>query len=316
MMIERMEFLIKMRNWREENQSIWIEMPEAFHFKVNLDYLERNSNECMYEIENDTITRVIVIHDVRTLVRITASDTNYLHVAFLAGTTPKSLKEKEALVGYICEWFDLDNNLTAFYEMGYQDPLLRQPIESFYGLRNVGLPDLFEALCWGVLGQQINLKYAYTLKRQFVEKFGEALDYNGKKYWIFPSFSKIATLTTEDMADIKMTTKKSEYIIGIAKLMRDGELTKERLLKMNDFEQAEKELIRIRGVGPWTANYVLMRCLRYPTAFPIDDVGLINAIKLQMGMNRKPTKEEIRAVSSGWKDWEAYATFYLWRLLY
>ncbi len=59
-----------------------------------------------------------------------------------------------------------------------------------------------------------------------------------------------------------------------------------------------------------------MRCLRYPDAFPIDDAGLINAIKLVTEMERKPTKEEIRELTSEWKNWESYATFYLWRMLY
>ncbi|TNF64297.1 DNA-3-methyladenine glycosylase, partial [Streptococcus salivarius] len=81
----------------------------------------------------------------------------------------------------------------------------------------------------------------------------------------------------------KMTVKKSEYIIGIARLMACGELSKEQLMKMN-FKEAEKSLIKIRGIGPWTANYVLMRCLMFQTAFPIDDVGLINSIKTLRNM--------------------------------
>lgn len=305
-----------MRAWKEEDQDILIETPEAFDFKVNLDYLLRDPNECMYEIEDHLITRVIEVNNVCILARISERDKKCLCVEFLGETKPKSLVDKEAVVRYICEWFDLDNDLTLFYEMGYQDPLLKQPIEQFYGLRTIGIDDLFEALCWGVLGQQINLKFAYTLKRQFVEKFGKSLDYNDKKYWIFPSFEEIAVLTPEDMADIKMTRKKSEYIIDIAKLMKSGHLSKEKMLGFDDFNQAEKELIKIRGIGPWTANYVLMRCLRYPTAFPIDDVGLINAIKFLKGMERKPTKEEIRLLASKWKNWESYATFYLWRTLY
>ncbi|MEI3605327.1 DNA-3-methyladenine glycosylase [Pseudogracilibacillus sp. SE30717A] len=305
-----------MRLWEEKKNHILIKVPEAFDFKVNLDYLQREQNECMYEIEDDKITRIIEVNHVRTLVRISAADNDYLDVEFLANTKPDLLEYKEAVVRYICEWFDLDNDIMPFYKMGFQDSLLKQPIEKFYGLRNIGINDLFEALCWGILGQQINLKFAYTLKRQFVEKFGESLDYEGKKYWIFPSFDKIAELSLEDMADIKMTKKKSEYIIDVAKLMKNGHLSKEKMLNFDDFKLAEKELIRIRGIGPWTANYVCMRCLRYPTAFPIDDVGLINAIKLVNGMERKPTKDEIRELASEWKNWEAYATFYLWRLLY
>lgn len=115
---------------------------------------------------------------------------------------------------------------------------------------------------------------------------------------------------------MKMTVKKSEYIIGIARLMADGELSKDLLMNMKDFKRAEKSLIKIRGIGPWTANYVLMRCLRFPNAFPIDDVGLINSIKTLAGMDRKPTKEEITKYAAPWRNWESYATFYLWRVLY
>jgi DNA-3-methyladenine glycosylase II len=75
-------------------------------------------------------------------------------------------------------------------------------------------------------------------------------------------------------------------------------------------------LVNIRGIGPWTANYVLMRCLRFPSAFPIDDVGLQNAIKHPLGRDKKPTKDEIMKFAGNWTNWESYATFYLWRFLY
>lgn len=59
-----------------------------------------------------------------------------------------------------------------------------------------------------------------------------------------------------------------------------------------------------------------MRCLRFPSAFPIDDVGLQNVIKLLTESDEKPTKDEIKEYASAWKNWESYATFYLWRVLY
>ena len=84
------------------------------------------------------------------------------------------------------DWFDLDNDLKPFYAMAETDPLLQKAIDEFYGLRNIGIPDLFEALCWGILGQQINLTYAYTLKRRLVETFGSSIEWEGRQYWIFP----------------------------------------------------------------------------------------------------------------------------------
>ncbi|CAM5531563.1 DNA-3-methyladenine glycosylase [Bacillus tequilensis] len=301
--------------WHEVNDVIVITLPEIFDMNANLGYLTREKNECMYEIENNIITKVIAIGEIRSLVQVSVINNKQMIVQFLNDSRPVEQWKREEIVKYIHEWFDLDNNLTPFYELAKADPLLKMPARKFYGLRVIGIPDLFEALCWGVLGQQINLAFAYSLKKQFVEAFGDSIEWNGKKYWVFPPYERIARLTPTDLADIKMTVKKSEYIIGIARLMASGELSREKLMKMN-FKDAEKNLIKIRGIGPWTANYVLMRCLRFPTAFPIDDVCLIRSIKILRNMNRKPTKDEILEISFSWKKWESYATFYLWRVLY
>lgn len=301
--------------WYEVNDDIVITLPTIFDMNANLGYLTREKNECMYEIENNIMTKVITIGKIQSLVQISIINNKQMVIQFLNDSKPIEKWKRQEIVTYIHEWFDLDNDLTSFYEMAKADPLLKMPVQKFYGLRVIGIPDLFEALCWGVLGQQINLAFAYTLKRQFVEKFGDFIEWNGKKYWVFPSYERIAQLTPADLANIKMTVKKSEYIIGIAKLMASGELSREKLMEM-DFKDAEKNLMKIRGIGPWTANYVLMRCLRFQTAFPIDDVGLINSIKLLQNMNRKPTKDKIMELSIPWKNWESYATFYLWRVLY
>lgn len=304
------------QEWREINENIVINLPTDFNIKANLGYLERNKNECMFEVENEMITRVIALSETRTLVRIHVNEYNQLTVSFLKNSRPRKQVELAEVAKYIREWFDLDRDLTPFYEMAKADPLLKKPVQEFYGLRVIGVPDLFEALCWGILGQQINLAFAYTLKRQFVEKFGDFIEWNGRNYWIFPAYEKIAKLTTKDLADIKMTVKKSEYIIGIAQLMASGELSKDKLLKIDNLIEAEKSLIKIRGIGPWTANYVLMRCLRFTSAYPIADVGLHNAIKHLTDSKNKPTKEELLKLSSRWENWQAYATFYLWRVLY
>lgn len=301
--------------WKDENDSITLIVPKEFSFKQNLHYLSRSKNECMFHIENNKIYRVIPIEGENPLIETSVNDEGNIHVRFLGGETPPEKWVRATVARYVREWFDLDTDLTPFYDLAKDDVLLSTPINEYYGLRNMGIPDLFEALCWGILGQQINLTFAYTLKRRFVESFGEHIEWNGQKYWIFPSPEFIANLTVKDLTELKMTTRKCEYLIGVAKLITQGNLSKESFIK-SDLKDAEKTLTDIRGIGPWTANYVLMRCLRFPSAFPIDDVGLHNVIKLLTGSNHKPTKKEIREYASAWKNWESYATFYLWRVLY
>jgi DNA-3-methyladenine glycosylase II len=76
-----------------------------------------------------------------------------------------------------------------------------------------------------------------------------------------------------------------------------------------------EKLLQIRGVGEWTADYVLMKCFRIPSVFPITDVGLHNALKIHLGLSQKPSLPEIKKLAADWNPWEAYATFYLWRSL-
>ncbi|MBM7583493.1 DNA-3-methyladenine glycosylase II [Bacillus pakistanensis] len=302
--------------WEDHKEVVKIITPKEFSFKENLKYLSRSTNECLFTIVDNKIYRAIPIENESPLVEISAENDTNLTVRFFGHSKPKQKWLRAEVTRYIREWFDLETDLIPFYELAKSDPLLSQPVSNFYGLRNIGIPDLFEALAWGILGQQINLTYAYTLKRRFVELYGRYVDWKGIKYWLFPSLEEIASLSVEDLKDLKMTVKKCEYLIGVAQLLANGQLTKELLSDTGDYKKAEKILVKIRGIGPWTANYVLMRCLRFPSAFPMDDVGLHNSIKLIMKTDKKPSKEEILKLSSTWTNWESYATFYLWRMLY
>jgi DNA-3-methyladenine glycosylase II len=80
-------------------------------------------------------------------------------------------------------------------------------------------------------------------------------------------------------------------------------------------QEAKEMLMKIKGVGNWTANYALMKTFRYPDAFPLDDAGIHNAIKNLKRMKQKPSLEQVKRVFKKYKGWEAYATLYLWKSL-
>ncbi|UED74774.1 DNA-3-methyladenine glycosylase [Brevibacillus sp. DP1.3A] len=301
--------------WVDNREEIILSVPTEFSFTQNLQYLSRASNECMFHIQNGHLYKAIPMEQDPQVVEIHADNDQGLTVRFLSPSLPTE-KVRIEVARYVRDWFDLDRDLVPFYELAAGDALLQQAVEKFYGLRTMGIPDLFEALSWGIIGQQINLTYAYTLKRRLVETFGRRVEFEGETYWLFPTAEKIAGLTVADLDGLHMTTKKCEYLIDVAQLIVEGKLSKELLWDGGDYQTAEKRLTSIRGIGPWTANYVLMRCLRIPSAFPIDDVGLHNAIKFLLGKEKKPTKAEIRELSKAWTNWESYATFYLWRFLY
>lgn len=305
-------------HWEDYGQELKLSVPNEFRFSQNLNYLGNAPGECLFQIKNQRICRAIPIgqEEKIAVVEIRAEGDDALMIRFLGDTMPEGKDERAAIARYVYEWFDLDTDLTAFYELAKTDALLQRAVHAFYGLRNIGIPDLYEAISWGIIGQQINMSFAYTLKRRLVESYGQQVKCEDEIYWVFPTPQAIASLRVEDLQELKLSGKKSKYLIDVAKLIVAGKLSKEQLLKAQTVKTAEKMLVHIRGIGPWTAHYVLMRCLRMPAAFPIDDVGLHNAIKHLLGTKDKPTKEELIKLSASWTNWEAYATFYLWRFLY
>ncbi|MGM1045643.1 MAG: DNA-3-methyladenine glycosylase family protein [Bacillota bacterium] len=299
----------------EKDSESYIEIcpPTEFDFSECLVFLGRSEHEVLHQVRDGCLYKLVNINDEMILL-IIRSSSGSIQIQFPMG--PPANSTCAEVVSFIREWFDLDQNLGDFYNAVSQDMVLGQLIHKYYGLRMMCIPDLFEALTWAIMGQQINLTFAYTLKKRLTEHFGQCLDFEGETYWLYPTCEKIAALDVEDLRKLQFTVRKAEYIIGIAKAMANGEITKQSLLQKRDYEKIKQSLMDIRGIGAWTADYVMMKCLHLPAAFPMADVGLQNALKIQIGLDRKPTIEEIKEMAAHWEGWQAYATFYLWRSLY
>ncbi|PGS47317.1 DNA-3-methyladenine glycosylase [Bacillus sp. AFS041924] len=297
----------------ESKNSISILTPKDFSFKECLVFLARSKNEVLHQVRGEYFYKVIKIENELILLKI-SGDPNQVLIEFTDQI--QSDEAKVAAAAFVWDLFDLDRDLTDFYQLSKNDQLLQQLINQHFGLRVIGIPDLFEAFTWAIMGQQINLTFAFSLKRSLVEKYGERLKWKDETFWLFPTPNVIAELKVSDLTSLKFTTRKAEYIIGIAKLMAEGSISKEKLDRLDSYEEKLNKLVEIRGVGNWTADYVLMKCLKEKTAFPIADVGIHNAIKNQLALDKKPSIDEIKKLATKWKGWEAYVTFYLWRSLY
>lgn len=300
-------------NWKLDSTCIQIIPPKEFDFQECLVFLNRSNQELLHQMKDGHIYKLLKIDESLILVKL-GYENHMIKVEFPYHQPSEESCRKVA--EYVWKWFDLDSDLAGFYEMATKDKVLNKMAQQYYGLRILCIPDLFEALIWAIIGQQINLTFAYTLKRRLIEHFGESLTVNGDTFWLFPSYKKIASIDLEDLKKLQFTGRKAEYIIGIANSMKNGEITKESLLLQQDNQKIVKSLTAIRGIGPWSADYVMMKCFHSITSFPIGDVGLQNALKICLGMERKPTVEEMKKLAENWEGWEAYATFYLWRSLY
>ncbi|HEY0744502.1 MAG TPA: DNA-3-methyladenine glycosylase [Chryseosolibacter sp.] len=290
---------------------IFIPVPEEFSYEMNFQFLERSPRELLHKTEGNTVYKLIKTGDEKILFTLREGD-GKLIVEFQNGTPTAT--GKTFVKDYVREWFDVESDLTPFYKLASTDKIMGELVKKFFGYRIIGQPDLFESIVWAVLGQQINLQFAYTLKQRFVEKFGERLQRENNSYYLFPTPSVVAQLSHDILLPLQFSRQKSNYVVNIANAFANGEVSKEKL-KGLPLEEAKEMLMTIKGVGNWTANYALMKTFRYPDAFPLEDAGVHNAIKNLKKMERKPTLDEVRKFYKKFKGWEAYTTLYLWKSL-
>ncbi|MCB2146311.1 MAG: helix-turn-helix domain-containing protein [Deltaproteobacteria bacterium] len=215
-------------------------------------------------------------------------------------------RELMAVVDRVRRMFDLDANPRAIHQTLNRDPLLAERIRKSPGLRLPGSWDPFETAVRAVVGQQISVKGAVTLLGHIARTAGVPYGGNGNPHltWLFPEAGDMAAA---DMAGIGMPQKRKETLRQLARHVVSGSLPFDSAGGLSRFVVT---MTAIPGIGAWTANYVAMRALGEPDAFPASDLGIMKA--LQEGDTR-PTVKQVTSRAEAWRPWRAYAAVYLWQ---
>jgi AraC family transcriptional regulator of adaptative response / DNA-3-methyladenine glycosylase II len=171
------------------------------------------------------------------------------------------------------------------------------------GLRVPGAFDGFEIAVRAVLGQQVSVAAARTLAGRFAAAFGSPVDSPfAALSTTFPVSERIAELEVADISQLGVLPSRARTIIELAKVLARGEV---RLSPGVDVTATLEKLRSIPGIGEWTAQYIAMRALAWPDAFPHTDLGVMKALG-------EKSSRRVLAAAEGWRPWRAYAAMHLW----
>ena len=174
------------------------------------------------------------------------------------------------------------------------------------GLRLPGAFDGFESAVRAVLGQQITVKAAQTMAGRFAQAFGAAIETGVPQLRVlFPAPERVAALRSADIAALGIVTARANAILALARAVTEGKLALE---PGADVESTLAQLTSLPGVGEWTAQYIAMRALSWPDAFPHTDYGVLKA------MGTRSARDAL-ARAKAWQPWRAYAVMHLWKSL-
>lgn len=190
----------------------------------------------------------------------------------------------------------------------FQKTDLKEIFKAHYGTPIVLDFDPYSCVLKCIIHQQLNMAFAMTLTERFVKTFG----FEKEGVWFYPQPERVAALKVEDLRELQFSGRKAEYVIGIAEEVASGRINFTEFNNQSD-EEIFAQLIKLRGVGPWTVQNFLMFGLGRPNLFPVADIGIQNAIKKLYNLETKPAKEEMEQFSKGWEPYLSYASLYLWR---
>lgn len=197
----------------------------------------------------------------------------------------------------------------AFAAFARQDPALGPVVARQPGLRIVQSATVFEALTWAIIGQQINLPFAIALRRSFIQLAGRV---HASGLWCYPEARDVARLPLEDLTSRKFSRSKAETLLRLAQLVVDGRLVLDRERPIAEVVQ---ELLAIKGIGPWTVNYALLRGYGYPDCSLEGDVAIRTAFHRLLGGDARPDIPTTQRLLERYAPHRTMAAAYLWASL-
>lgn len=203
------------------------------------------------------------------------------------------------IVERIRSMFDLNADWAAIAQSLGTDPELTSRIGAEPGLRVPGCWNGFELTMRAILGQQMSVKDANSLAGKIVESFGQRISGVDNLTHLFPTPEILADAR---LAGLGLTKKQEETIHALARAVCNGQIRFERIVDSDAFLA---QLCEILGIDRWTAQYVAMRALGDPDAFPTGDLVLLRALGLK-------TSQELEKRAEAWRPWRSYASMYLW----
>ncbi|GAB3459485.1 DNA glycosylase [Massilia terrae] len=279
-----------------------IALPEGYRSAGVFAFHSRDAEGVAEVVTPGRIRKAVMLDGVPVLLDV-AIDTREARCTIDSATMPAHARE--ALDSILGLRIDPAPFMAAFGG----DDLLGPVIQRQPGLRIVQSATVFEALTWAIIGQQINLPFAIALRRTFIQ-LGARRHESGM--WCYPDAADVARLELDELTTRKFSRAKAETLLRVARLVDDGELV---LAHDDDPAHAAGQLLAVKGIGPWTVNYTLLRGYGYPDCSLHGDVAIRAAFQRLLGEADKPSIAHTEALLEDYRPHRTMAAAYLWASL-
>lgn len=290
---------------RADNQTSTLQLSyrPPYDWAGVLAFLAGRALEGVEHVTESSYARTVRLGDARGWIRVTqAAKGHALLVEFTHSLSPAL----PAVLGRVRALFDLTARPDVIAKHLKKDALLASAVRANPGLRVPGAFDGFELGVRAILGQQVTVKAATTIASRLVAAFGDPIVTPfAELHRLTPTAVRLAAASIDDIARHGVIAARSKSIIALAQAQKSAGLALDGGAHHGP-DESIRRLAELPGIGHWTAHYIAMRALRWPDAFPSDDIAVRNSLG---GV----TAREAELMSQRWRPWRSYALMHVWR---
>jgi DNA-3-methyladenine glycosylase II len=282
-------------------------LPSDYDPAPVLAFHSRDAEGVCEQVSADRLRKAVVLDGVPVLLDVALTPFEALceiHVDGAISATIEALAH-DALLNIL----GLRIDPAPFLALAARDHLLA-PLARRHGpLRIVQSATVFEALTWAIMGQQINVSFAVALRRSFVLM---AAVPHSSGLWCYPEPAQVARIDIDALLSQKFSRSKAETLLRLARLVDEGSLS---LAREADIAAVSAALLAVKGIGPWTVNYALLRGYGYADCSLHGDVAIRAALQRLLGEESKPDMARTEALLAQWAPQRTMAAAHLWASL-
>jgi AraC family transcriptional regulator of adaptative response / DNA-3-methyladenine glycosylase II len=287
-----------------ETSALQLSYRPPYDWRGLLAFLSARALKGIEHVTDDSYARTVQLGTAKGWIRVTQSKRQH---ALLLEFTHTLMPALPTLLGRVRALFDLDARPDVIAKRLGKDAHLARAVKANPGLRVPGAFSGFEMGLRAILGQQVTVKAATTIACRFVEAFGVSIVTPLPELSrLTPAPARIAKASIDDIARHGIVAARAKSIIALARAEESGEIGLDGGAHHNP-DDSIRQLAKLPGIGPWTAHYIAMRALRWPDAFPKEDI----AVRKNLG---GVSAKEAEALSQPWRPWRSYAVMHVWRM--
>lgn len=285
--------------------AFWLFARPPFRLDLTAWAIRRRPENKIDVWDGTTYSRVLAIYGQPVMVSVTQSPSPSSRLNVIVAGLALDPSTKAQVVSALDCLLGRRIDLQPFYSLANGDARLRQMAGRFQGLKPPRFPTVFEALINGIACQQLSLAVGITLLNRLAEAYAAPFETR----YAFPTPEDLAIAKGSDLRQLGFSSNKSRALIELASSIAGGRLNVEDLAAVDDAE-AISRLLEIRGVGRWTAEYVLLRGLGRTNIFPGDDVGARNNLARWLKLRKELDYEAVARILTKWKPYAGLVYFH------